>query len=135
MIIKKQIEVLVLLKYRSKPLLVPTKYIQNATVAKIRAAYGKRLNNEDYKALLAAKNLSDIVEYLKKNTHYAPIFDDVDPTSIHRGFVETLLHKYHFEKGVFWCNFQHLDTEPFYRYHIMFREIQEILNAIMYLNT
>lgn len=113
---------------------VPKKFIQNATVAKIHTYFGKRLTEEDYKTLTAMKNIGEVADYLKKNTHYSPIFTDVEPASVHRGTVETLLRKYHFEKGIEWCNFQHVDKEPFYRFHYVLREINEILNSLMNLN-
>lgn len=38
---------------------------KNATVAKIRAVYGKRLKENDYYELSAKKKVSEAAEYLK----------------------------------------------------------------------
>ena len=45
-----------------------------ATVAKIRAMYGKRVTAEDYAELVTKQSVADIADYLKKNTHYSTIF-------------------------------------------------------------
>jgi V/A-type H+-transporting ATPase subunit C len=113
---------------------VPKNFIENATVAKIHTFFGKRLKEDDYKVLVLMKNIWEVAEYLKKNTHYAPIFAEIDPASVHRGYIETLLRKYHFDKGIEWCNFQGIDKQRFYRHHYILREINEILHSIMNLN-
>ena len=38
----------------------------NATVAKIRAMYGKRITPQDYTELVSRRSVADIAEYLKK---------------------------------------------------------------------
>ena len=46
---------------------------KNATVAKIRAVYGKRLKENDYYELSAKKKVSEAAEYLKRNTHFSAV--------------------------------------------------------------
>jgi len=109
-------------------------FSRNATVARIRAIYGKRLKSEQYKELINKKSVSEVAEYLKRNTRYSGVLANIDTNNIHRGFLEDILTRDHFEMYVDLCKFQNLDNEPFYRFLIELDEIKEILNAILYLN-
>ncbi|MDR0984835.1 MAG: V-type ATPase subunit [Ruminococcus sp.] len=107
----------------------------NATVAKIMAVYGKRINENDYQALVSMKSVSDVAEYLKQNTYYSKVLSDVETVGIHRGFLESLLDKFHFETYRDWCKFEKVDQkQSFYRFYIVGNEINEILNALMHFN-
>ena len=109
-------------------------FSRNATVARIRAIYGKRLRTEHYKELITKKSVPEVAEYLKRNTRYSGVLASIDTNKIHRGFLEDILRKSNFEMYVRLCKFQKLDEEPFYRFLIEYDEIAEILNAILYLN-
>lgn len=107
---------------------------KNATVAKVRAAYGKRLRENDYSELFTKKKVTDAADYLKRNTHYSDIFSGVDTSTIHRGYLETLMHKAYFDEYERLCRFQRLNEEPFYNFLLVKEEIRELLKAILYLN-
>jgi V/A-type H+-transporting ATPase subunit C len=108
---------------------------KNATVARIMAVYGKRINENDYQTLVGMKSVSDVAEYLRQNTYYSKVLSDVETTGIHRGFLESLLDKFHFETYKDWCKFEDVDKEQsFYRFYVVGREINEILNALMHFN-
>ena len=49
------------------------RFSRNATVAKIRAIYGKRLKPENYKELITKKSVSEVAESLKRNTRYSGV--------------------------------------------------------------
>ncbi len=106
----------------------------NATVAKIRAVYGKRLRDHDYNELVARKKVTDVAEYLKKYTHFASALGGVDTTSIHRGHLESILDKAYFDKYERLCKFQFLSDLPFFNFLLVRSEIRELLKAILYLN-
>ena len=106
----------------------------NATVAKSRTIYGKRLTQDDYKELLRRNSVSEIAEYLKRNTHYRNILSSIDTNTIHRGFLETLLRRDVFDLYVRLCKFQQLDRIPFYNYIILKQETEEIVSCILNLN-
>lgn len=108
--------------------------VYNATVAKIRAVYGKRLKEKDYAELFAKKKVTDAAEFLKKNTHFSEILSGVDTTTIHRGHLESLLKKAYFDEYEKLCNFQQLGDKPFFNFLLVSAEIQELLKAILYLN-
>ncbi len=107
---------------------------KNATVAKIRAVYGKRLREKDYAELFTKKKVTDVAEYLKKSTHYSKFLSGVDTTTIHRGYLESLLNKYYFDEYERLCKFQQLTEQPFFNFLLVRSEIQELLKAILYLN-
>ncbi|HOA81439.1 MAG TPA: V-type ATPase subunit, partial [Defluviitaleaceae bacterium] len=64
-----------------------------AISTKIKAKKSKLLNEEDYRVLLSKKNVSEIVEYLKKDTGYRKVFKDINPLVAHRGQIELELYK------------------------------------------
>lgn len=106
----------------------------NATVAKVRAIYGKRLTEDDYKELMRRSSVSEVAEYLKKNTHYREMLQSIDCHSIHRGLLESLLKREIFEQYVKLCKFQQLDRIPFYNYNIVRNESELIITFILHLN-
>lgn len=123
MILKRQ--VIVLLK----------NYSTNATVAKIRAMYGKMLTQENYREMINKQSVSEVATYLKANTHYRDILSSVDTNTIHRGFLETLIRRNNFNIFEKLCKFQALDKEEFYSYEIVKYEIQNILRSILHINS
>lgn len=106
-----------------------------ATVTKIRAVYGKRLKDADYTELMAKKSVSEVADYLKKNTYYANALANIDPNTVHRGFLELLLRRNLFAQYEAFCKFQRLDKDAFFRYQMVYSEIRELLRAILYMNS
>ncbi|MGN1481067.1 V-type ATPase subunit [Porcipelethomonas sp.] len=107
---------------------------KNATVAKARAVYGKRLKENDYMELASKKKVSEAAEYLKHSTHFSDALANIDTSSVHRGFLESLLNKAYYDQYERLCKFQHLNDEPFYNFLLVRFEIRELLKAILYLN-
>jgi len=62
---------------------------------KSKAIKSKQLNKEDYDQLIQKVSLSEVVLFLKNNTHYADIFKDVPEKNLHRGDIENPLKKYY----------------------------------------
>lgn len=106
----------------------------NATVAKIRAMYGKRLKQEDYDQLTSLGSVSEIAGYLKKNTHYGSILESVDTNTIHRGFLESLLQRYNFEMYLKIIDFEKLGNIEFYNFRILSGEINVIIDCLRHIN-
>lgn len=106
----------------------------NATVAKIRAMYGKRLMPQDYTELAARQSVADIADYLKKNTHFADVLAPVDTNTVHRGMLEDLLRRHIFEMYRKITRFEHISGQEFYNYKIIAAEIDVILNCIRHIN-
>ena len=63
------------------------KSAENATVAKARAIYGKRLRESDYFELASRKKVTEAAEYLKKNTHFSEALSSIDTSAIHLSLI------------------------------------------------
>lgn len=107
---------------------------ENATIAKARAIYGKRLKYSDYVELASKRKVTEAAEYLKKNTHFAEALANIDTSTIHRGHLESVLNKAYFDMYEELCSFQKLDKQPFYNFLFIRSEIRELLKALLYLN-
>lgn len=106
----------------------------NATVAKIRAMYGKRITPQDYTELVSRRSVADIAEYLKKNTHYSEILAPIDTNTVHRGMLENLLRRFNFEMYKKITGFEHISKQEFYNYRLIHAEIDVILSTIRHIN-
>lgn len=109
-------------------------FAHNATVAKAKAMYGKRLTEDDYKELMNRQSVADAAEYLKRNTHYRDALSGIETAAIHRGRLEEILRRYSFERYANLCKFQGLDEREFYKYNIHKGEVEQILRCIRLIN-
>ncbi len=64
-----------------------------ALSGKSRAMFGKLLNQNDYNALIQKKSISEVVSYLKHNTHYSTILAEIEENNLHRVSLENALKK------------------------------------------
>ena len=62
-----------------------------AVLTKARSKFGKRLTEKDYSNLLACQNVTEVMSYLKSNTHYSAALRDINEREVHRGRLEVLL--------------------------------------------
>lgn len=110
-------------------------YSTNATVAKIRSIYGKMITKAQLHELAYKKNISEVAEFLKTNNLYKEELEDIDPSTIHRGYLEQLIEKSNFQLYIKLCKFQQLNRIPFFNYIIRKLEIEQILSMINDLNS
>lgn len=68
-------------------------YAANVIIGKVRAMYGNCLTAHDFKEMLGLHSVSEIAAYLKNRTSYATVLRDVNEATIHRGYLELLLHR------------------------------------------
>lgn len=68
----------------------------SAVSAKIRAMYGKQLTMEDYENLLSKSSVAQMCMYLKDETSYKEVFNDVNHQDMHRELIE---HRLSLEAG------------------------------------
>ena len=61
--------------------------------AKCRAMYARLLDRSDYDVLLSMKSVSQIADYLKKQTPYAYVLRRVNENDVHRGQLEQVFKK------------------------------------------
>lgn len=105
-----------------------------ATVAKIHAMHGKMLKVSDYNELLAKHSVNEVGEYLKKTSRYKDLLAGMDSNTMHRGLLEVLIRRNNFDTYVRLCKFQRLDKQKFYKFDILYEEVQQILSCILHIN-
>ncbi|MBQ7131707.1 MAG: V-type ATPase subunit [Oscillospiraceae bacterium] len=107
----------------------------NATIAKARALWGKRLREEDYKRLAGFTSVTDVAEYLYENTYYRDALSGVDLRTIHRGYLESLIRTSALNRYLNLCDFQKLSNRPFFEFYLKSYEINELMRFVMYFNS
>lgn len=107
----------------------------NGTVAKIKYIYGRMFTKENYHEMLMRRTVPEAADYLAHSARYKDAFRDVDPNTVHRGFVEELLQRENFNTYMRLCRFQELDKLPFYDFLIKSKEIECILSMINNINS
>lgn len=62
----------------------------SAVITKLRAMYSKLLTNDDYEILMSQQSVTEIVQWLKKNSQYQDILKTIPESEIHRGDIERI---------------------------------------------
>ena len=71
-------------------------FSEKAIFTKVKAMYGRRLTDAQYRALLHRRSVAEIVTYLRDETDYADVLADTAPTAVHRQQLEHLLRKHRY---------------------------------------
>lgn len=106
-----------------------------AIVAKAKAKYGKFLKEADYEALLKCTSVSEVVSYLKNNTHYRDVLAKVNEQEIHRAQAEDILKQNLFIDIASLCRYETGNNSAFSDYIIRDYEISLILHCIILINS
>lgn len=107
----------------------------NATIAKIHAIYGNMYTKENYNEMANKRSVPEVAEYLKKSYRFKEVLRDVDPHTVHRGFLEELLKEGNFNTYERLCSFQNLDKIPFYNFLVQEIEVDQIISAVSRIDT
>jgi V/A-type H+-transporting ATPase subunit C len=102
-------------------------------MAKVRARYGRRLQDEDYKQLMACHNVSEIAGYLKTRQGYRSVLAQVQEEMVHRGQVESLIRRRILNFYTQLLKYSYSDR-LFLDLYIGRSEISQLLLAMRYLN-
>jgi len=70
-------------------------FAYGGAVAKSKAIKAKQMKENDFEQLIQKKSLAEVVIFLKNNTHYSDIFQNVGDKNLHRGDIENPLKKYY----------------------------------------
>ena len=105
-----------------------------ATVAAIRAAYGRRLMPADYRELVNLHSVPEVVAYLKETEAYGDLLREFDPAITHRGYLEMLLKRNQFMQCLHFCSLEHLQKTPFFRFFIYDYEVRELVKKLQLLS-
>ena len=103
-----------------------------AVAAKAHTLYRYRLTAEDYTQLSSKRNLSEVVGYLKADTAYTDLLQNVQETGVHRHQLEFLLHKSYFRTYEKLRRFISGPDGGFFDYPGRLAELQMLLSAIEY---
>ncbi len=102
----------------------------NATVAKIRTVFGNALTSEDYHEMTNKTSVAELCEYLKSTERFAGVLEDVESSSVHRGYLEELIKKAGFMTYLRLVKFQGLDKNEFFKFYIKRTEILQLINFL-----
>ncbi len=103
--------------------------------SKIGVMTGRMLTNNDYKELLEKRTVNDIATYLKYNTHYRTILEEVNENLIHRGQLEKMLRIDLLEDYVKLFRFIGGNVKAFLKFAFIRHEIEDLKMALRILNT
>ena len=103
--------------------------------AKARAMYGCRLKKEDYQELINKNSVSEVASYLKHETSYSEVLQDVRELNLHRNQLEQLLKKDLYIKCQRLSRYADPKTKKFYEFQVRTQELSLILSCIRSLNS
>ena len=106
-----------------------------AVLTKARAKFGKRLTEKDYTALLSCQNVTEVLSYLKSNTHYSSALNDINERDVHRGRLESLLRQNLFYEFDSLCRYNSSMSSGFTQYVIETIEVQQIVRFLILLHS
>ncbi len=105
-------------------------FSSNAILAKARSMYAKSMTKENYDELLKRRSVGEVVSYLKNETEYRFVLENVKESNIHRGELEQLLSKEFYSRISKLIRYASNDKKEFYHMGIMLGEIKLILNRV-----
>lgn len=105
-------------------------FSSNSVIAKARAIYGRSLTAEDYAQLCSKPTVAEAAAFLKQTERYGKTLAGINPQTVHRGQLESLLSRSTFDVFERFHRFDHSDSRIFFRYIIMQLEADQIINAI-----
>ncbi|HPG42619.1 MAG TPA: V-type ATPase subunit [Acholeplasmataceae bacterium] len=102
----------------------------NAVITKAKTIFGHFLKPDDYERMLKLRSLPDLVSFLKKSPNYEMILSGVQEGSIHRGQLELMIKKSHFEQILRLIKMIHSSDLEFYLLNIVYQESELILSSL-----
>ncbi|MBQ6674998.1 MAG: V-type ATPase subunit [Ruminococcus sp.] len=102
----------------------------NATVAKIRTVFGSALTAADYHEMTNRQSVAELCEYLKGLKRFSEVLYDVEPATVHRGYLEQLIRKESFLTYRRLVKFQQLDRGEFYKFYIKKAETVQLISFL-----
>ena len=102
----------------------------DATVAKIRTVFGSALTEADYHEMTNRQTIAELCDYLKGLKRFHDLLVDVEPSTIHRGYLEQLIKKESFITYRRLVKFQQLDRCSFFKFYIKKAETVQLINFL-----
>lgn len=108
--------------------------VSYAVLTRAKSKFGKRLVEKDYKNLVGCINVSEVMTYLKTNTHYINAFGEANERDIHRNVFENLLRQYQNYQLDSICRYELSVGENFSNFIFHQTEITQIIRFLTLLN-
>ena len=106
------------------------KYSTNAVAAKIRAVYGKMLTMDSFREMVSKRSVAEVADYLVHTARYSDRLRDIDPNTVHRGFLEQLLEEENYSLYRRLTEFSGLEDKPFYDFLLKRHECRQMINLV-----
>lgn len=108
--------------------------LSGALNTKAKAMYGGRLTEKEYEDLIRKQNLNEMVAYLKSQTSYHDVLQNINLRHLHRGQLEKALEKEYFLRLKRLMHYGEQSQKDFYYSDISKIEISLIIDKIISLN-
>lgn len=105
-------------------------FSSNSVIAKSRAIFGRSLTAEDFAKLCDKKTVAEAAAFLKNTPRYEEVLAGVNPQTVHRGQLESLLSKSIIDLLDRFRRFDFTESKWFFKEIIMKMEAEQILFAI-----
>ncbi len=102
----------------------------DATVAKIRTVYGGALKSAEYHEMTNRQSVPELCEYLKTLDRYSSMLAQVEPSTVHRGYLEQLIRKESLATYRRLSKFQQSGSKGFYSFYIKKRETIQLISFL-----
>ena len=103
----------------------------NALCAKAKAMYGYRIGEEGYSDLCRKQTLGEMVTYLKSQTKYNEVLQDINVRNVHRRQLEASLNKEYFERCARLIKYAPKKNRDFYIQEVIGIEVQLIVDKVV----
>ena len=105
----------------------------NAITAKVRAKFGARLTDQNYRDMMALGSVAEVASYLKTRTKYAAALNDIRESAVHRGNLERLLNEYYLTEMSALCRFERNVGDKMAAVLTLREELKVVLDFLRYL--
>ena len=105
----------------------------NAITAKVRAKFGARLTDQNYRDMMALGSVAEVASYLKTRTKYAAALNDIRESAVHRGNLERLLNEYYLTEMSALCRFERNVGDKMAAVITLREELKVVLEFLRYL--
>jgi V/A-type H+-transporting ATPase subunit C len=111
-----------------------THFSSNAILTKTKAMYSGHLTKNQYQEMMHKQSVSEIAAYLRDETQYEDVLKEINPGTIHRGQLESLLRESIFLQYGKLMRYDTSYGKDYFHYVISEIEIIQILMMIRLLN-
>jgi V/A-type H+-transporting ATPase subunit C len=116
-------------------MVVLASFSNKAIMTKAKAMYSKHLRTDQYRELMRRQSVSDIAAYLRDETQYGDVLNEINPSAIHRGQLENLLRESRFLQYGKLMRYNASSAKAnYYHYFIAEIEVEQILRMVRLLN-